>query len=47
MFLFLSGPTVFTYGNIQGAQEIINNAEIPVCSIIPTLKKDLTVFHPY
>jgi nucleotide-binding universal stress UspA family protein len=31
----------------SAAQEIINNAEIPVCSIIPTLKKDLTVFHPY
>jgi nucleotide-binding universal stress UspA family protein len=31
----------------SAAQEIINNASIPVCSVIPTVKKDLTVFHPY
>jgi len=31
----------------SAAQEIINNAAIPVCSVIPTVKKDLTVFHPY
>lgn len=29
------------------SQGIINNSDIPVLSIIPTLKKDTSVFHPY
>lgn len=31
----------------SAAQEIINTSEIPVCSIIPTVKKNTTVFTPY
>lgn len=31
----------------SAAQEIINTSEIPVCSIIPNVKKDTTVFTPY
>jgi len=31
----------------SAAQEVINNSEIPVCSIIPTVKNDTTVFTPY
>lgn len=31
----------------SAAQEIINESEIPVLSIIPTPKKDTTVFNPY
>ena len=31
----------------SAAQEVINNATIPVCSIVPNVKKDTTVFVPY
>jgi len=31
----------------SAAQEMINNSEIPVMSIIPTPKKDTAVFHPF
>lgn len=31
----------------SAAQELINNSEIPVCSIIPQVKKNTTVFKPY
>jgi nucleotide-binding universal stress UspA family protein len=31
----------------SAAQEVINNAAIPVCSIVPNVKKDTTVFVPY
>ena len=31
----------------SSAQGIINNSTIPVMSIIPSVKKDTTVFHPY
>ena len=31
----------------SSAQEMINNSTIPVMSIIPSPKKDTTVFHPY
>jgi nucleotide-binding universal stress UspA family protein len=31
----------------SAAQEIINSSEIPVCSIIPTVRRDTTVFVPY
>ena len=31
----------------SAAQEIINESEIPVLSIIPTPKKDTSVFNPY
>lgn len=31
----------------SAAQGIINESDIPVLSIIPTMKKDTTVFHPY
>lgn len=31
----------------SAAQEIINNSNIPVMSIIPSMKKDTTVFTPY
>ncbi len=31
----------------SAAQEMINNSEIPVMSIVPQLKRDTTVFHPY
>jgi nucleotide-binding universal stress UspA family protein len=31
----------------SAAQEIINSSEIPVCSIIPSVKKNTTVFTPY
>ncbi len=31
----------------SSAQGIINGSDIPVLSIIPSPKKDTTVFHPY
>jgi hypothetical protein len=31
----------------SAAQEVINNSDIPVCSIIPTVRRDTTVFVPY
>lgn len=31
----------------SAAQEVISTSEIPVCSIIPTVKKDTSVFVPY
>ena len=31
----------------SSAQEIINNSDIPVLSIIPSMKKDTTIFKPY
>ena len=31
----------------SAAQEVINNSAMPVCSIIPTVRKDTTVFVPY
>jgi nucleotide-binding universal stress UspA family protein len=31
----------------SAAQEVISSSEIPVCSIIPTVKKDMSVFVPY
>jgi nucleotide-binding universal stress UspA family protein len=31
----------------SAAQEVINSSEIPVCSIIPTVRRDTTVFVPY
>jgi nucleotide-binding universal stress UspA family protein len=31
----------------SSAQGLINESDIPVLSIIPTPKKDTTVFHPY
>lgn len=31
----------------SAAQEIINTSDIPVCSIVPTVKKNTTVFTPY
>lgn len=31
----------------SSAQHIITHSEIPVCSIIPSMKKDMTVFMPY
>jgi len=39
------GSTMYFVGS--SAQEIINNSKIPVMSIVPTPKKDTTVFHPY
>lgn len=31
----------------SAAQEVISSSEIPICSIIPTVKKDTSVFVPY
>jgi nucleotide-binding universal stress UspA family protein len=31
----------------SAAQELINNSEIPVCSIVPSVKKNTVVFKPY
>jgi nucleotide-binding universal stress UspA family protein len=31
----------------SAAQELINESEIPVCSIIPSVKRNTTVFKPY
>ena len=31
----------------SAAQEIISSSEVPVCSIIPTVKRDTTTFSPY
>jgi hypothetical protein len=31
----------------SAAQDIINNSPIPVCSIIPNIKRNTVVFTPY